>query len=267
MQRTLTTLACILLFNVAAFSQDTTWYDNGWKETGSANAAYFRTKIKTDSGWTVTDHYKSGKPQMTGGFADDSFHVKQGVFRFYNEQGVVNHLITYVAGASEGLEVEYYDDGHEAARGGNKNGKREGPWVGFYPSGKLAGKTVYHAGEESSVELFHEDGSRNKKEKVFEKDAQYPGGVDQYLRFLNKTLRYPDSAVVYETQGTVIVSFKVSETGKVSNIAVAQTVDKYLDAEALRVVGLMPDWEPMIIGGVKRESWHKSPIVFKLQAE
>ncbi len=77
-------------------------------------------------------------------------------------------------------------------------------------------------------------------------------------------VRYPDSAVVYEIEGTVMTQFVVTKTGKVSDLQVINSANKYLDAEALRVMRLMSDWEPAIIGGIPVEAYEKQPIVFHL---
>jgi protein TonB len=92
----------------------------------------------------------------------------------------------------------------------------------------------------------------------------YPGGPPQFLQFLNKTLRYPDTAINHEIQGMVIVGFNVTKEGKVTDLKVIRSVDKSLDGEALRVMRLMSDWEPEIMGGILCDSYHSQPIVFHL---
>jgi protein TonB len=101
----------------------------------------------------------------------------------------------------------------------------------------------------------------------FRRDSEFPGGIPQWFRFLNKTFRYPDSAVVYEIQGTVVIGFMVSKDGKVHDLRIVQSVNKYLDEEALRVMGQTPDWQPAIVGGIISDSYKRQPIDFKLQSE
>jgi len=143
-------------------------------------------------------------------------------------------------------------------------GEKQGEWLGYYQNGKISGKAKYERGKQVAAAFFHEDGSPNKSISSFMKESEYPGGVPQFLRFLNKTLRYPDTAVNYEIQGTVIVAFKVSKEGKASEFRVIQSVDQSLDAEALRVLKMMPDWEPAIIGGILSDSYYSQPVVFHL---
>ncbi len=199
---------------------------------------------------------------MTGLYADDSLHIRQGTFRWYLDGGTIYQLSTYKADTLDGLEINYYFSGKEKLKGLNKGKQRVGQWTAYFPSGKLAGKAVYQGGKQTSLTLFKEDGSRNVKDTIFERDSEFPGGSPGFLRFLNKTLRYPDSAVIHEIQGTVVIRFGLSKEGKVSYLKVTQSVDTYLDAEALRVMNLMPDWYPAVVAGVPVESFHVQPIVF-----
>ncbi|HEX9503237.1 MAG TPA: TonB family protein [Patescibacteria group bacterium] len=247
-----------------ANAQDTTYFNHSWQETKAQNAPYYRTKLKTDSGWQVIDHFRSGKIQMNGFYIDDSFHIAQGEFAWFDDKGIPSHRCHYLRGKLEGTDTSYYPDGRKQVIGQNKAGDKQGDWIAYYPSGKIAGKARFDKGKQLSTSFYQENGSANKSATVFMKEATYPGGQPQYLRFLNKTIRYPDSAVIHEIEGTVLIQFMVTKTGNISELTVLDPVDKYLDEEALRVMRLMRDWEPAIIGGVPVDTYHKQPIVFHL---
>jgi len=53
-------------------------------------------------------------------------------------------------------------------------------------------------------------------------------------------------------------------TGKLEILVIGQDFP-LLNKEALRVIGLMPEWEPLIIGGILCDSHHTQPINFILQ--
>jgi TonB family protein len=263
-------LLLTLLFATGATSvlaQDTLYYSILWKETTADKAAYFRLKTKTATDLQVSDHWLSGKTQMTGSYADDSFHIKEGEFVFYDTTGIANHRVTYVHNKLNGIDTYYYPNGKTRITGPDKDDSSEGNWIGYYPSGKISGKALFKKGQQVSAAFYHEDGSPNKTVTIFMREAEFPGGANHWLRFLNKNLRYPDSAVVYEIQGTVIVDFMVSKEGKAGNFRVSQSVNKYLDEEALRVMNQMPEWIPSISGGIATESYKRQPIVFSLQAQ
>jgi protein TonB len=262
-----TTLIALLLAAVCelpSIAQDTTYLNSNWKETTADKAAYFRIKIKRDTGWQLTDYFRSGKIQMTGSYSDESCNISQGEFIWYDDKGAINRRCSYVQGKAEGSETYYYNNGHKKVTGTNNAGEQDGEWIGYYPSGRLSGKASYEKGKQVSATFFHEDGSPDKTVTEFMKEASYPGGQPKFLRFLMKTLRYPEIAIKNNIQGTAVILFKVSKEGTISDIKVVESVDKSLDEEALRVVSLTHQWEPAIIGGIASDSYHKQPIVFRL---
>ncbi len=96
-------------------------------------------------------------------------------------------------------------------------------------------------------------------------EAEYPGGQAAWLRYLNKTLRYPDLAANNNIMGTVIVQFTVDTDGKVSDIqAVSGPTDGGLREEAVRLIRLSRLWTPAIQNGKQVRSIRRVPIVFKL---
>lgn len=64
------------------------------------------------------------------------------------------------------------------------------------------------------------------------------------VEFLARNLVYPTAAAEKGIVGTVYISFVIKKDGSVSDAKVAKSVDPLLDAEALRVVNLMPKWTP-----------------------
>jgi TonB family protein len=262
---TLIALFCGLLAQHAAIAQDTTWFNATSRATTRDSATSFETIQKTDSGWMVMDYYLSGAIEMTGPYVDEAMKVRQGVFRWYNEKGVVTHLRGYSGGKSSGTETLYDDDGHELLSGENKEGWPEGLWIAYYPSGKIAGKATFTRGRQvSTASLFNEDGSPNP-DTVFRRDAEYPGGSAKLQRFLYNNLRYPDYAVRNRIEGVVVVKFHVSKEGHINDLVVIRSAGKLLDAEALRVIRHMPDWSPAVICGVRRSSYERQPVVFSMK--
>jgi len=51
------------------------------------------------------------------------------------------------------------------------------------------------------------------------------------------------------------------------DLKILQSVEASLDSEAIRVIRLMPHWDPLIIRGIACDSYQKQPILFKLQKE
>ena len=79
---------------------------------------------------------------------------------------------------------------------------------------------------------------------VVENMPEFPGGDLGLMKFIQKNVRYPAIAKEYNITGKVYVSFIVDKQGKVTNVKIVRGVDKNLDAEALRVVSLLPKYRP-----------------------
>ena len=94
---------------------------------------------------------------------------------------------------------------------------------------------------------------------------QFPGGMGEAMKFLAKNIKYPAVALQNKIEGRVIVQFVVKENGKVAELKVVRGVTPELDAEALRVVGLMPDWIPGKQRGKAVAVKYTMPIMFRLQ--
>ncbi len=101
---------------------------------------------------------------------------------------------------------------------------------------------------------------------VVEEMPEFPGGETEMMKFIRNKLRYPAQAANENAQGVVIVSFVVRFDGKIDGIKVVRGVHPALEAEALRVIGSMPDWKPGKQSGKFVDVAYNIPIQFKLEA-
>ena len=107
-----------------------------------------------------------------------------------------------------------------------------------------------------------------KNQKVFdvvEQMPQFPGGTGKLFEYLAKNVRYPKEAEDICAQGRVIATFVVEKDGSVSNAKVVRSIDPVLDAEALRVINGMPNWNPGMQNGEPVRVKYTVPISFRLQ--
>lgn len=84
-------------------------------------------------------------------------------------------------------------------------------------------------------------------EKLFtrvEIPAGFPGGPDAWRRYLERYLRYPESAQENGTQGMVKVQFIVDRDGNISNVIALNDPGDGLAAEAVRIISHGPKWIP-----------------------
>ena len=100
---------------------------------------------------------------------------------------------------------------------------------------------------------------------VVEEMPQFPGGMMECMKFLSKNINYPAEAQKAGVEGRVIVQFVVKKDGKLADAKVVKGVHPELDAEALRLIGLMPDWIPGKQRGKAVDVKFTIPIMFRLQ--
>jgi TonB family protein len=109
-----------------------------------------------------------------------------------------------------------------------------------------------------------------KEEEIFvivENQPEFPGGMGALMKFIGDSIRYPVEAQQKGIQGRVICSFVVRKDGSISDLQIVRGVDPLLDAEALRVLGLMPKWKPGMQRGQAVNVRFTLPVVFSLQGE
>ena len=101
--------------------------------------------------------------------------------------------------------------------------------------------------------------------QVVEEMPQFPGGMGEAMKFLAKNMKYPVAAQQAKIEGRVIVQFVVEKDGSVSDVKVMRGVNSELDAEAIRVVSMMPKWIPGKQRGKAVAVKYTMPIMFRLQ--
>ena len=101
--------------------------------------------------------------------------------------------------------------------------------------------------------------------QVVEEMPEFPGGMGEAMKFLAKNIKYPVAAQQAKIEGRVIVQFVVERDGSISDIHTVRSVSPELDAEAIRVVSLMPKWNPGKQRGKAVAVKYTMPIMFRLQ--
>jgi TonB family protein len=67
-------------------------------------------------------------------------------------------------------------------------------------------------------------------------------------------------------EGSVVARFVVAPDGSVKDPTILRSLNPACDAEALRVIGIMPRWEPGSHKGQLATVFYTLPILFKLSA-
>lgn len=102
--------------------------------------------------------------------------------------------------------------------------------------------------------------------QLVEKKPSFQGGdANEFSKWVNSRLVYPEIAKENGVQGRVTLQFTVEADGRVTNVKVLRGVDESLDKEAVRVVSSSPKWTP----GRQRDRAVKVtytfPVIFQLR--
>ena len=100
---------------------------------------------------------------------------------------------------------------------------------------------------------------------VEEKPTFQKGDANQFSKWVNQRLVYPEIAKENGVQGRVTLQFTIDKDGSLTKVKIVRGVDPSLDKEAVRVVSMSPKWEP----GRQRDRavpvTYTFPVIFKLR--
>ena len=107
-----------------------------------------------------------------------------------------------------------------------------------------------------------------KSEEIFttvEENPSFNGGIVELYRFIGKNLRYPIEARNKHVDGKVFVKFIVRADGSTSDISVLKGIGAGCDEEVVRVIGMMPKWNPGKQSGKPVSVYFTMPVSFILE--
>lgn len=99
---------------------------------------------------------------------------------------------------------------------------------------------------------------------IVDQMPQFPGGSAGIVKYLQENIKYPAKARESGVRGRVLTSFVVDADGSITDVKVVKSVDKALDAEAVRVIKGMPRWTPGKKNGTPVRVKYSIPINFNL---
>lgn len=93
----------------------------------------------------------------------------------------------------------------------------------------------------------------------------FKGGETAMYNFINSKIVYPQAAKESLISGKVNLRFSIDTDGTVSGVSVLKGINPELDAEAVRVIKLLPAWNPATLEGNPVKVWYMMPVTFKLK--
>ena len=102
--------------------------------------------------------------------------------------------------------------------------------------------------------------------QLVEEKPKFQGGdANDFSKWVNQRLVYPEVAKENGVQGRVMLQFTVKTDGSVSDVKVLRGVDPSLDKEAVRVVSMSPKWTPGKQRDRKVKVTYTFPVIFQLR--
>ena len=120
--------------------------------------------------------------------------------------------------------------------------------------------TIYNVAKE-----VEDDYESQEVFTIVEQMPSFPGGEQKMMEFVAKNIQYPQEAMESGIQGRVFVGFVVEPDGSVSNVKVLRSIGGGCDEEAVRVIKMMPKWNPGKQRGKAVRVSYLIPVSFKLQ--
>ena len=100
-----------------------------------------------------------------------------------------------------------------------------------------------------------------------DKMPTFKGGNEAMIDYLINAIKYPKAAKEEGVSGVVHVSFTVASDGEIKDVSVIKEVHPLLDAEALRVVSEMDNWDAGLKNGEAVPVQMILPISFQLNED
>lgn len=109
-------------------------------------------------------------------------------------------------------------------------------------------------------------GFKDETLRVVDEAPEYPGGIDSMYSFLGRNLNYPMMARELDITGRILVEFTVDVDGSIENPCVVEDVKGAgFGEEGIRVIKMMPKWNPGKQDGKAVKAMFRLPLNFFLQ--
>ena len=116
----------------------------------------------------------------------------------------------------------------------------------------------------SPAPAFDTTGYDKKVFLVVEQPPEFVGGLEAMYKFIAMNMKYPASARKRGIEGSVFVGFIIDADGVIREASIIKGISVDCNDEALRVIKMMPKWNPGIQSGRPVRVKFVLPIKFKI---
>lgn len=274
-------------YYVVTEKKDTLWHRQAWfvPERGMAMDGWYKDKdCKIEHG-IVSWYHPEKFLKSRGAYVNGS---KEGTWLEYDEKGRLRDSAYYVAGrlkgvrmhwhedgmsadsmqfdgAGNGVEVSWYEDGKVSSAGyWVSDTIKKGRWKYFDQNEKLWAIEDYANGKLVTCNCFDEAGKALDSAACLEKEAEFTGGMNAWIRFIQRNLNadVPVKNRAAVGQYTVVVRFVVEKDGSIGQVRPMTHFGFGMEEEVVRMLKRSPNWSPGRQRGRKVKAYHMQPITF-----
>jgi protein TonB len=224
-------------------------YDENWKGCKPEEAKYLACQQKLGDTAYEWKYYQFDGPLLSiETYKDKEASIPHGAFTYYGADGQMD---------SSGYTFE---------------GKKNDWWYYYTDSLTLWKKEKYEMGklvtrmDLASIEAEREE---NRKKAETEKhwgevEAVFKGGTEDWGKYIQKNINFPDRARNLKKEGSLLLQFVVNTDGTTSDITILRSIEYSLDEEAMRLIKDSPKWRPAHQDGKLVKAFRRQPLIFQL---
>jgi periplasmic protein TonB len=146
---------------------------------------------------------------------------------------------------------------------------------------KIGGENIKGKEDDGKIDPPKDEGTgkvpdptppKKEEDEIFtkvEKEAEFPGGVAAWRRYLEKNLdaNIPVNNGAPEGNHTVYIQFVVDKEGNISQVEPLTSIGFGMEEEAMKIIKKGPKWTPAKQNGNYVKAYHKQPITFVVAGE
>jgi protein TonB len=162
----------------------------------------------------------------------------------------------------EGHYFEYRPNGAILYSGMYKDNKKDDYWRTYDDTAKVI-SSVKYANDIAvdTVDLKKKDSSQEYGD---EREAEFPGGVNAWIKYMIKSLEKNEAASKSAKGGKVVLDFIVGANGIVKDVHLIKSVEFVLDEDAVDIIKKSPKWNAAWQNGHAVNAYRRQPISYTL---
>jgi protein TonB len=215
-------------------------YDSKWEPCKPEMAKYLAfVQHPDDTTWRWNYYHFTGPLIRIETFKDEDATIPNGYFGYFDKKGKID---------SAGFTIK---------------GLKNGSWYYYGDSITPQLTKEYAMGKLIREKLTEPRPEADAVTKPGDKEADFPGGVKNWVKYLQKTIKTPERAANFRTNNTALIAFAVNVKGEIEDEHIVSSVEYSADQEALRVIRNSPPWIPAEQDGHKVKAYRIQPITFQ----